>query len=127
MRIIDDWLDDWISERKSMMADDIESLCARLRESALSEGYSLARLRDASDGDVGRFVRRAVVSHMISESTIAPLAPPPKAFHVDSPHPQHPAAVERGRRDPQPVVPAHGSYKACVGPLRTSQTMLVNP
>ncbi|MDR6817937.1 hypothetical protein J2X76_003113 [Neorhizobium sp. 2083] len=89
MRIIDDWLDDWISERKNIMADDIASLGARLQESALSEGYSLGKLRDASDGDVDRFVRRVVVSRMISESSIAPLQPPRQAFYIHPPHPEH--------------------------------------
>ncbi|GEM_PF-1601332 len=89
MRIIDDWLDDWMSERKNIMADDIASLGARLRESAISEGYSLGKLRDASDGDVDRFVRRVVVSRMISESSIAPLQPPPQAFYIGPSHPEH--------------------------------------
>ncbi len=92
MRIIDDWLDDWISERKNIMADDVASLCAGLQESALSEGYSLAKLRDASDGDVNRFIRRVVVSRMISASPIAPLVPPPQAFYVQPPRPRPPAA-----------------------------------
>lgn len=127
MRIIDDWLDDWISERKNIMADDIASLCEGLRESALSEGYSLAKLRDASNGDVDRFVRRVVVSRMISESTIAPLAPPSQVFYAPAHHHQHPAALERGMRDPQPVTPAHRAYKACIRPHRTSQTPLINP
>jgi len=89
MRIIDDWLDDWISERKNIMADDIASMGARLRESAISEGYSLGKLRDASDGDVDRFVRRVVVSRMISESSIAPLQPSAQAFYIGPPHPEH--------------------------------------
>ncbi|EUB98535.1 hypothetical protein PMI07_004816 [Rhizobium sp. CF080] len=106
MRIIDDWLDDWISERKHIMADDVVSLCARLRESAFSEGYSLAKLRDASDGDVDRFVRRVVVSRMMSDSAIAPLAPP--ILNIP------PLLSEMHHL--QSIAPAHESYKACVNP-----------
>lgn len=119
MRIINDWLDDWISERKHIMADDVVSLCARLRESALSEGYSLAKLRDASDGDVDRFVRRVVVSRMISESVIAPLAPPPQTFCGPPPHPQQPQPFGE-MHDLQPTAPAHGSQGSYRAPSNFS-------
>jgi hypothetical protein len=76
MRIIDDWLDDWISERTNVLADDVASLSSRLRQSALEEGYSLKKLEDASNGDVDRFVRRAVVHHLIAQSKIAPVTAP---------------------------------------------------
>nr|WP_250812071.1 hypothetical protein [Neorhizobium tomejilense] len=76
MRIIDDWLEDWISERANVLADDVVSLSGRLRQSALDEGYSLRKLEDASNGDVDRFIRRAVVHHLIARSDIAPVTPP---------------------------------------------------
>jgi hypothetical protein len=76
MRIIDDWLEDRISERANVLADDGVSLSGRLRQSALDEGYSLRKLEDASNGDVDRFIRRAVVHHLIGRSDIAPVTPP---------------------------------------------------
>ncbi|WP_105423375.1 MULTISPECIES: hypothetical protein [Neorhizobium] len=76
MRIIDDWLEDWISERTNVLADDVVSLSGRLRQSALDEGYSLKTLDHASNGDLNRFVRQAVVHHLIAQSAIAPLTPP---------------------------------------------------
>jgi hypothetical protein len=75
MRIINDWLEDWVSERTNILADDVETLSGRLRQSALTEGYTLEKLEDASNGDVDRFVRQAVVSQLIAESNVAPLAP----------------------------------------------------
>ncbi|WP_152564354.1 hypothetical protein [Neorhizobium vignae] len=76
MRIIDDWLEDWISDRTNVLADDVVSLSGRLRQSALDEGYSLKRLENASNGDVDRIVRRAFVHHLIAQSDIAPVTPP---------------------------------------------------
>lgn len=76
MRIIDDWLEDWISERTNVLADDVVSLSGRLRQSALDEGYSLKTLEHASNGDLNRYVRRAVVHHLIAQSAIAPVTPP---------------------------------------------------
>ncbi|CAN7735929.1 hypothetical protein [Neorhizobium sp. LjRoot104] len=76
MRIIDDWLEDWISERTNVLADDVVTLSGHLRQSALDEGYSLKNLERASSGDVDRFVRRAVVNHLIAQSDIAPVTPP---------------------------------------------------
>jgi hypothetical protein len=77
MRIIDDWLEDWISERTNLLADDVSSLSGRLRQSALDEGYSKT-LDHASNGDLNRFVRRAVVHRLIAQSAIAPVTPPPR-------------------------------------------------
>ncbi|WP_105441302.1 hypothetical protein [Neorhizobium sp. T25_13] len=82
MRIIDDWLEDWISERTNVLADDMVSLSDRLRQSALDEGYSLKKLEYASNGDVDRFVRRAVVHHLIARSDIAPVTPPYFAMRI---------------------------------------------
>ena len=78
MRIIDDWLEDWISERSNVLADDVVSLSGRLRRSALDEGYSLKTLDHASDGDLNLYVRRAFVHRLIAQSAIAPVTPPPR-------------------------------------------------
>lgn len=73
MRTVDDWLEDWLAEHRNVRLEEAHSMANAVRAAALADGYSLELLRDASNGDIERFVSRVVVSQVIAGSTVAPL------------------------------------------------------
>ncbi|TDK39654.1 hypothetical protein E2F50_06005 [Rhizobium deserti] len=65
MQIIDDWLEDWLSEATirrlalyaaSEPAADADHLTAQLSHDALADGYDLGQLQDACGGNIRHFL-----------------------------------------------------------------------
>jgi hypothetical protein len=73
MLIVDDWLEDWLSEHRNIPLEGAHSMAQAVRDAAFANGYSIDQLRDASNGDIDQFVSRVVAMRLIAKTPVAPL------------------------------------------------------